>query len=339
MDKIKLGDENGVYKKYNAIDLTKFIMAIFVVALHVEPLKGMQGTFFYQIYNTIARMAVPFFFITSGYLLFYKMTEDYNTKDNMEIIKRYIFKMIKLYIIWSIIYLPLAVYKYIQNGNGAVKSSISYIRNFFFVGEHYFSWQLWYLLSTVYGAVFISFLLKRRWKEWKILILSLIVYAIAFRMDIVLKSQENFTGILHIISFVFPTTRVFYGFCYLSIGMCIAKYKFKVNFKLLLLIDAICFIITVYFNNFISTLLLYIFFFMTIVSINLKDREIYYYFREASTIIYFSHMLFLFIWTLKFSNMAFLEFLLTLICSFILSILLIIFQKKKNYKFYKLLFH
>ena len=232
--------------------------------------------------------------------------------------------MIKLYIIWSIIYLPLAVYKYIQNGNGAVKSSISYIRNFFFVGEHYFSWQLWYLLSTVYGAI---------------LILSLIVYAIAFRMDIVLKSQENFTGILHIISFVFPTTRVFYGFCYLSIGMCIAKYKFKVNFKLLLLIDAICFIITVYFNNFISTLLLYIFFFMTIVSINLKDREIYYYFREASTIIYFSHMLFLFIWTLKFSNMAFLEFLLTLICSFILSILLIIFQKKKNYKFYKLLFH
>lgn len=80
MDKIKLGDENGVYKKYNAIDLTKFIMAIFVVALHVEPLKGMQGTFFYQIYNTIARMAVPFFFITSGYLLFYKMTEDYNIK-------------------------------------------------------------------------------------------------------------------------------------------------------------------------------------------------------------------------------------------------------------------
>lgn len=63
-------------------------------------------------------------------------------------------------------------------------------------------------------------------------------------------------------------------------------------FGVLLVVNILLFITMIYFNHFILLLLLNICFFMLVLSIDLKDRKIYYYFREASIIIYFSHMLF-----------------------------------------------
>lgn len=340
-----MDDKKQVIKKYHAIDITKFIMAIVVVMIHSGIMEMMKGTLLYQIYDVIRKMAVPFFFMASAYLLFYRMQGEYRSQSNTEKIKNYIFKMAKLYIVWSLIYLPLAIYNYIQIGNGWIKSSIAYIRGFFVCGFHHYSVQLWYLLSAVYGAIVIRFLLKRGWKEWNILILSFLVYTIAYGMNCIIDNQENLQGIwLAISKFlqkVFLTANILYGFCYLSIGMCIAKYKTRIKFGVLVVVNIVLFITMMYFNHFILLLLLNICFFMLMLSIDLKDRKIYYYFREASIIIYFSHMLFNFIVDkngIK-ATSGLLGFEIILSCSLGVSLLLIIFERKKNHKFYKLLFH
>ena len=41
-------------------------------------------------------------------------------------------------------------------------SVLMYIRGFFFWGEQYNSWPLWYLLSTVYALMLILLLLRRK---------------------------------------------------------------------------------------------------------------------------------------------------------------------------------
>ena len=169
-------------KRYNAIDLTKFIMAIFVIAVHTHPLIGVNNTTVSKIYISIVYIAVPFFFIVSSYFLFIKVNE-FNENKSKEIIISYIKKMVKLYIIWNIIFLPMAIYEYNKEGYSLIKSVMFYIRGFFLVGEHYYSWPLWYLLSTIYSAIFLLVLKKKNIKEKNILIVSTVIFILACIMN------------------------------------------------------------------------------------------------------------------------------------------------------------
>ena len=62
-------------KNYNAIDLTKFIMAIFVVIIHTNPLLSFTNgnTFWDLLIDRLTDLAVPFFFMASAFFLFKKM--------------------------------------------------------------------------------------------------------------------------------------------------------------------------------------------------------------------------------------------------------------------------
>ena len=54
----------------NNIDILKIVMAFLVVALHIFPVFGIdgpEGLISYEIANGITRIAVPTFFIISGY--------------------------------------------------------------------------------------------------------------------------------------------------------------------------------------------------------------------------------------------------------------------------------
>lgn len=142
-------------ENFNSIDVMKFIMAIVVVAIHTEPFHSSQHNV--QIaFNALSGLAVPFFFISSGFLLGRRMQDD----SDVFPAKRQLIKIIKLYVKWSVIYLPFAIYDYWHTGISPLKAAILYIRNFILGGMHYNSWQLWYLLSTIYGLIFIIRMLK-----------------------------------------------------------------------------------------------------------------------------------------------------------------------------------
>lgn len=56
--------------QYNNIDLIKFIMAFAVVAIHTNPLVDCKNDIVQIVYNNIVNMAVPFFFLTTGFFTF-----------------------------------------------------------------------------------------------------------------------------------------------------------------------------------------------------------------------------------------------------------------------------
>ena len=70
-------------KKYDAIDLMKFILSLLVVALHVPPIR--EG---YEHLRIICRLAVPLFFITSGFF-FFKKTKDVAFNEQNERLKKF----------------------------------------------------------------------------------------------------------------------------------------------------------------------------------------------------------------------------------------------------------
>lgn len=96
--------EDTKYNKqnYNAIDLTKFICSILVVAIHIKPFGDNVDFHFlnYGIQNYLARIAVPFFFVTSGFLLYRKTSFE---TFSMERPLKYALKLFRLYVIWSLI--------------------------------------------------------------------------------------------------------------------------------------------------------------------------------------------------------------------------------------------
>lgn len=312
----------------HCLDLTKWFMAIIVVAIHTHPLDKFQNSFYFKIYSEILGLAVPFFFIASSYLLFSKTKGSFSNDNNLDLLNKYIIKTTRLYLIWSLVYLPLAIYGYTSDSVSILKSIILYIRNLIFLGKNYFSGPLWYLLSSIYAMVFIQFLLKYKWKEWHILTLSGIIYIIAQGMSLLVRNQENLNGILFTLSRViqlsFGDGAVLKGAFFIAIGMCIVKYNIKIPRKISLPAVAICLISSALYSNPVAQLILYFFFFQLVLSINLSDKSIYLFLRKTSTVTYLTHMLFIFIWTvpLKMDSMGLATFSWAATCTLILSLLL-----------------
>src|SRR5574344_1943497 len=122
-------------------------MAIIVVAIHTHPLENCKIEWINSIYSSLITLAVPFFFISKGFLLEKKINSGGN---NREVLKSSIIKYIKLYLIWSLVYFPLALIPYFTNDYSIFKSVALYIRGFVFLGENFNSWILWYILSVIY---------------------------------------------------------------------------------------------------------------------------------------------------------------------------------------------
>lgn len=64
-----------------AIDVIKYIMAFCVIAIHTTPLKGIDNYIASRLYESVVSIAVPFFFLSSGYLIGRKIK---NRKENIE---------------------------------------------------------------------------------------------------------------------------------------------------------------------------------------------------------------------------------------------------------------
>lgn len=60
-------------KQYYSLDVAKFIAALSVIILHTAPFQSYSGALNYGFRNIVTVVAVPFFFITSGFLFFSKL--------------------------------------------------------------------------------------------------------------------------------------------------------------------------------------------------------------------------------------------------------------------------
>lgn len=92
----------------------------------------------YGIQQWLARIAVPFFFISSGFLLYRKSSLNNFSLDRT---KLYVVKLIKLYVIWTIIYFPFRIKSILKDERGIIYGVLTYYRDIIFAGSYV---QLWY---------------------------------------------------------------------------------------------------------------------------------------------------------------------------------------------------
>lgn len=144
-------------KHYNSIDLLKFLMSFFVIAIHTAYDQVL-------LMRLICPWIVPMFFVISGFLLQRRISMQRpvevcgkHVENVLATINSYIIKLVKLYILWTLLYLPLTFYgSCIVESNSLLRAFALFCRNVIFTGENHMSWPLWYLLALIWA----SFLVK-----------------------------------------------------------------------------------------------------------------------------------------------------------------------------------
>lgn len=189
-----------------AIDFLKVGLSFLIIALHIFPvsgIKGWQGLVSYEIANGITRIGVPTFFIISGYFLRNKI------RDKAYLLK-YGKRILLLYAIWQLIYLPDLIRFYRLGKYTTFEACLQLLFGY---------WHLWYLLATV-GAVVLLYCFRNsavRTKFLQVLLLFLVGYC--YQLLYKMGAFQNFPVAKSIYEGM-GTTRnfIFMGYPFLLLG-------------------------------------------------------------------------------------------------------------------------
>lgn len=217
--------------QYYYLDIFKLFFSICVVAIHTEPLKEISNTYITLLYNFVVCFAVPFFFVSSGFL-FGLNTDEVNLKFSLLKVRN---KYIKLYIKWNIIYFPITIWGIYYERYGVIKSTLLWVRGFMFLGEQFCSWQLWYLLSVIIGFSIIKLIINKFDT-----IIPYFVIVFLFVVAWLFDNAKLFSPLItRIIGMTIANGRLFTGPAYLLLGVMVSRLKIDYDKLKLLLVGSI----------------------------------------------------------------------------------------------------
>lgn len=340
---------------YQNLDILKYLSAILIMILHLRPFINFSDQLDLAFNNIITRICVPIFFIITGYFVAKK------EKNNENYIKDYIKKTIPLYLVWSLLYIPVIIgtiiqylpiiNEYLTKINLTLPLLIILLVLLFpvvilialcYTGIYY---HLWY-----FPAIIFSLLVLEKWKK-KFKVKYLLVFSFIL---LLFGATETYYDVLplsikELLSYyynIFFTTRnfLFFGLFYVVLGYFMgtkekaySKYcfvKLIISF-FLLIFEAILLHDTNRLNSniLLSCVPLTYYLFISVIYIT-NNIQLKFQFGNLSKYYYFIHPMIIFITSLLFkdiSNYPYLNILIVLLITHIISIF-IIKLKNKNKK-------
>lgn len=238
---------NALRQNYYRLDYLKLFCAFVVIAIHTSPLLALSEFADHIFDDCFIVYAVPIFYACTGFLLIVNGNEE-NSISLRHHIRKTIKKVVRLYLIWTAVYMPLTIYGWTVNknlyGDSIAISAVKFIRSFLFVGENYYSWTLWYLNGLIV-ALLIIYVLSNKMTIKEMFILSSMLYAIGIGLNAGVTFSEYLsssvsTGIaLYFKAFVTTRNGLFQSFAFITTGMAcglatkqgsrllISRHKFK----------------------------------------------------------------------------------------------------------------
>ena len=238
---------NARAARYPVVDIVKLLMALFVVEIHTRPFRSYQ--ILERFVEGIDCIAVPFFFIVSGFFCFRVMSKE-DCRDSFSKgivrIQKFAFKLLRLYLIWTVIFLPVTVFGSILNKDGLLGALLLFVRGTVFVGENYYSWPLWYLLAGAIGFGLIYLFLRGGVSPKRTLAAAFGCLIIGFLITFIqgLDSAPVFIALpVKLYTLIFGSSRngLFVGFFYISVGMIFGLYSVKLS-AIPLKLEFFCFV-------------------------------------------------------------------------------------------------
>ena len=164
-------------QRNNTIDLAKYIASLMIIAIHVSLFEDVNAILHIFVVDILCRFAVPFFAICSGYFMqrMYKNAAATGAEEKETfLLWKHWRKIIRLYLVWTIVYLILAIPTWIRTGWFSAWAFVDYAIATVKSGSCY---HLWYLLSLLYAIPFFIVLLRYmtvRLRKWLIISLWIV---------------------------------------------------------------------------------------------------------------------------------------------------------------------
>lgn len=223
----------NVKERYYQVDVMRFVCAILVISIHTSALYSFGDIPGKVLSLGIARIAVPFFFIASGYFFY----ERFNHEGYL---KAYIIRILKYYLISSIVY-TLILFTFIKSRNSNI---LDLVKNLLFNGV---SPSLWFFPALIFSISVLYLFLKKNWIK-PLVVVSLVLYALGLIGDsyyglVVGTPLENLVEMYSAV-FVYTRNGLCFGLPFLTLGVLINKYDMKnklKHLKALTLLSAVIF--------------------------------------------------------------------------------------------------
>lgn len=207
-------------KDYPGIDYFRMAAALMVIAIHVAPFAAWNKKIDFLITCCLGRVAVPFFFMTTGYFVLAPYIHSGGQRKKP--VLRFIVKNILLYLTVTLCYLPLTIY----SGN-LPKGIAGWIKWLFFDGTFY---HLWYFPAAITGCVLLMYLTKP--SVYAALAVSILAYIIGVMGDSwygIIKSSPLphafYDGIFYISSYT--RNGIFFAPVFLLAGALLAWSRYR----------------------------------------------------------------------------------------------------------------
>ncbi|WP_297427524.1 acyltransferase [Clostridium sp.] len=232
--------KNSVY--YGMVDVLRLVFAILVMMIHTMAFQSVNENLRIATSMGICRLAVPFFFIVSGYFLYSRIQSQKEPKATLK-------RLLILYASWVLIETVALFPVVLGNLNMPIRILI---QRFLFIG---ITGSLWYISSLIITIFIIAPLLKRD-KIVFLFIVGFILYLFGTSGDTYNGFYENtilnplikgYTGI-----FFLPQIGITESVLFLTIGAAISKYKLNEKIKnagLLSIISIVVLLVEVFVLN------------------------------------------------------------------------------------------
>lgn len=347
-------------KVYSNIDLLKFIFSFFIVMIHTSLFADVNITVHYIFENIITRIAVPFFFVSSGF--FFAKSFEYNkqkkvagTKTNFKRLRKIEWRIILLYAVWSFIYLFIALP--VNYGGWSIKNIADYFITSVVRCSYY---HLWYVYALVFAYPILYFLMRHlNPKVVAGICISFYVAGVFVNSYAYLLPLDGITsffeGISDATGYYLVSNIIFRAIPLMWLGIVIARNRKKPNKFICVIGAAVCF--GLYFtenmllNNFtngkaaghylIFSALCVCFIFLCAVQFKKTvNKENGIRLRKMSTVIYCLHAII----QIVLSNYlipeinSFALFLLTSVITTGISVAIVLLSEKRRFKFLKYLY-
>lgn len=208
-------------KKQLSLDKFRIIAALLIIAIHTYPLFSINENIDFIFTHVFCRIGVPIFLMITGYFILPKALENRRT------LIEYTIKILKIYAICIILYLPINIYagKLKQIGILQIFKAILIDGTFY---------HLWYFPALILGIWIIYFIIKNMKSNKKTFFIVLILFIIGLFGDSYYGITEKFSitkNIYEIIFKIFNYTRngIFYVPIFLYLGYIIKHKKIKID--------------------------------------------------------------------------------------------------------------
>ena len=194
-----------------SVDLAKFFFAVCIVFLHGHGLRRLPYLEYYFVTRFLFRLAVPFFFVSSGYFLRLSL-------EKGKSIKTYCFRLLKPLIVFELLNTVMEEYASIESGISLPNAIFDAVRHILF----YPYGAMWFLQACIIGSLLLySFY---RCKKMRIgLMIGVLLYGFAlvcnnyyFLIADIPILQNVIIGYMNL--FISARNGLFVGFLFLMLG-------------------------------------------------------------------------------------------------------------------------